>query len=45
MSFWTFLKSIKGKQSEMSHLIDDNRTIVDDLGKAELLNRVFVSRV
>ena len=42
--FWTFLKSIKGKHSEMSYLIDGDQKVEDDSAKAELLNRTFATK-
>ena len=42
--FWTFIKCVKGKHSEMSYLVDGARKITDDRDKAELLNSTFAAK-
>ena len=42
--FWSFLKCVKGKTSQIPVLMDGRREVVSDEARAELLNRTFASK-
>ena len=42
--FWSFLKCVKGKTSQVPVLMDGRREVVSDVERADLLNRAFASK-
>ena len=42
--FWSFLKSVKGGRKALSTLVDGHVEVVDDIERADLLNRTFVAK-
>ena len=42
--FWTFLRNVKGKSSEIPPLVNGSEKVETDVQKAELLNCVFASK-
>ena len=42
--FWSFVKCMKGRNGQLSHLLDGDGKITDDREKADLLNRTFASK-
>ena len=42
--FWTSLKTVDGRNSEIPPLINGNEKVVDDTAKAELLNQTFACK-
>ena len=42
--FWSFLKCVKGKTSQIPVLLDGQREVTDDVARAGLLNKAFASK-
>ena len=42
--FWSFLKCVKGAKSQLSVLLDGDRTVSGDVDRANLLNVTFASK-
>ena len=42
--FWSFLKCVKGKTSQIPVLMDGQREVTDDVARAGLLNRTFAGK-
>ena len=42
--FWSFLKSVKGGRKALSTLVDGHVEVVDDIERADLLNRTFAAK-
>ena len=42
--FWSFLRRMEGSKSQILPLLDDIREVSNDVERAELLNRTFISK-
>ena len=42
--FWSYVKCMKGRNGQISYLLDGDRKVTDDRQKVDLLNRTFASK-